>query len=274
MISELCLCDLSGSVEVLLRHAGHIEAPNWHPDGSLIVNGSGRLYRVPLADPSLVGIDTGFAVACNNDHGISPDGQTLALSDKSRTDASCIYTLPITGGTPRRVTPNVPSWWHSWSPDGARFAYAAARGNRTVAIYSCAVDGSDERLVTDAFDHADGPDFSADGGWIWFNGERDGGVDLWRVRPGGSDLQRMTDGADVDWFPHPCPVGAHVVWLAYPPGTAGHPAGRDVRLRIMDTEGGNARDLVALFGGQGTLNVPSWSPDGSRFAFVRYTPAP
>ena len=274
MISELCVFEMeSGTVRVILRHDGPIEAPNWHPDGYLIVNGGGRLFRVPLEAPALHPVDTGFATACNNDHGLSPDGRTLAISDKTETGASCIYTLPVGGGVPQRVTPKVPSWWHGWSPDGARLAYVGARtAGGPILPYSCALDGSDERCLAAGFDHVDGTDYSADGAWVWFNGERDGAVDLWRVRPDGSDLQRMTDDAAVNWFPHPSPCGRHVVYLAYPPGTKGHPGGLDVSLRWIGPEGGPTRHLCDLHGGQGTINVPSWAPDGSAFAFMRFVP--
>lgn len=270
MKSELCLCDTDGTVEVLMVHEGHIEAPNWHPDGYLVVNGGGRLFRVPLDAPALEEIDTGHAVECNNDHGISPDGTQLALSDKSRTAESCIYTLPIAGGTPVRITADVPSWWHGWSPDGARMTYVGARGDRLVKLFTCAATGGDEVLVCDAFDHIDGPDYAHDGAWIWFNGERDGQVDILKIRPDGRDLTRMTHGESVDWFPHPAPDGRHVVWLAYPPGTEGHPADREVALRIMAPDGSDQRELTRFRGGQGTINVPSWAPDGTRFAFMRY----
>ena len=270
MISELCLFDLgAGKASVLLRHEGHIEAPNWHPDGYLIVNGDGRLYRVPLSDPSLLLIDTGFAVQCNNDHGLSPDGTQLVISDKTQTTKSCIYTLPVEGGTPKRVTDAVPSYWHGWSPDGRTLAYVGHRGEK-FALYTCpTVDGA-ETCVTDAFDHIDGPDYSADGAWIWFNGERDGDVELWRIRPDGADLQQMTDDEAVNWFPHPSPDGEHVVYLAYPAKTKGHPPNLDVSLRLLSADGGSTRELCTLFGGQGTINVPSWSPDSMAFAFVRY----
>lgn len=275
MISELCILDVgTGETRVILRHEGHIEAPNWHPDGWLLVNGEGRLFRVPLEAPELVAVDTGFAVACNNDHGISPDGRRIVISDKTRTDASCIYLLPIEGGEPERVTPQGPSWWHGWSPDGARLAYAGARDGGPdggpVLVYTCALDGSDEVCLTPGFEHVDGPDYSADGRWIWFNGERDGSVDLWRVRPDGSAMERMTKGDSVDWFPHPSPDGRHVVYLAYPTGTQGHPGGLDVGLRLMPQAGGESRELCRLHGGQGTINVPSWAPDGRAFAFMRY----
>lgn len=269
--SELCVHDVTtGEIQVVLRHAGRIEAPNWTRDGAaLIVNAQGRICRVPLDAPRLVPIDTGFAVACNNDHGVSPDGRTLAISDKTETGMSCIYTLPLDGGEPRRVSAHVPSWWHGWSPDGDTLVYAAVRDGGPVAIYTCPVAGGAERCVTDAFDHADGPDFTPDGLWIWFNGERDGAVDLWRIRPDGTQPERMTDDAAVNWFPHPSPDGLHVVYLAYPPGTRGHPAGCAVTLRLMPAGGGPSRDVVRLRGGQGTINVPSWAPGGGAFAFVR-----
>jgi len=273
MISELCVYDLVlDRTTVVLAHDGQIEAPNWQQGGVLVVNGGGRLFAVPLDAPALVPVDTGWATALNNDHGLSPDGRVLALSDKVQTGKSCIYTMPWGGGALTRVTAQVPSWFHGWSPDGGRLVYAAVRGDGGVGIWSCAVDGRDERAVATDFDHADGPDYSADGQWIWFNGERAGRVALWRVRPDGTDQQQMTDDDAVNWFPHPSPDGVHVVYLAYPKGTTGHPGGLDVTLRLMPQGGGDSRTVLALHGGQGSINVPNWSPDSRRFAFVRYCP--
>lgn len=268
--SELCVYDLnSGTATVLLDHDGHIEAPNWHADDYLVVNGGGRLFRVPLDAPDLHLIDTGFADSCNNDHGISPDGLLLVISDSSRTTGSCIYTLPIDGGTPTRVTPDTPSYWHGWSPDGVTLAYVAKRGG-PFALYTCPADAGTETCVTDAFDHIDGPDYTPDGVWIWFNGERAGSVDLWRIRPDGTDLEQMTDDSLVNWFPHPSPDGRQVLYLGYPKGTEGHPGGLDVALRMMPADGGPSVELIRLYGGQGTINVPCWSPDSRRFAFMRF----
>ena len=270
MLSELCIFDLgANTTRVLLTHDGHIEAPNWHPDGYLIVNGGGRLFRVPLDAPELLLIDTGFAVCCNNDHGISPDGTWLVISDSSETAGSCIYSLPIAGGVPQRITTEVPSYWHGWSPDGATLAYVGRRGG-PFCLLTCPVGGGEEQVVTDAFDHVDGPDYTPDGDWIWFNGERDGAVDLWRIHPDGTGLEQMTDDVAVNWFPHPSPDGNHVLYLAYPPRTEGHPAGLDVALCLMPAEGGISRELLRLHGGQGTINVPCWAPDGGRFTFMRY----
>lgn len=261
----------TGTARLVLIHDGHIEAPNWTPDGrALIVNGGGRLFRLPLDAPALTQIDTGDLHRLNNDHGVSPDGTTLVVSQSAQPFTSCIYTLPITGGTPTRVTPETPSWWHGWSPDGATLAYTANR-SETWGIRTIPVTGGPETCVIEGGGHYDGPDYTPDGQWIWFNSDRGGSMDLWRVRPDGTDPRQMTDDARVNWFPHPSPDGTHVLYLAYEAGTEGHPANRDVQLRLMPAEGGAPRILFDLFGGQGTINVPCWSPDARHFAFVRYS---
>lgn len=271
MKSELAVFELAdGSVRTILTTERHIEAPNWTPDGkSLLVNGGGLLYLVDLGQPALVEIDTGFARHCNNDHGISPDGKTIVISNSPDPHGSTIHTLPFKGGEPVLVQGLSPSYWHGWSPDGETLAYVAKRDG-TFQVHTCPVGGGTETKVTSGFDHCDGPDYSPDGQWIWFNGERDGSVQLWRVRPDGTGTERMTDDERVNWFPHPSPDGRHVAYLSYPPGTKGHPANLDVELKLMPANGGAARTLLKLFGGQGTINVPSWSPDSRAFAFVRY----
>ncbi|MAS05996.1 MAG: hypothetical protein CL534_15135 [Ahrensia sp.] len=272
MKSELCIFDLaSGTVRMLLETDRLIEAPNWTPDGgALIVNGDGRLFRVALEGaPELVGIDTGFAKRLNNDHGISPDGKTLVISDSTEEEASCIYTLPAEGGTPKRITGRVPSYWHGWSPDGTTLAYVGKR-DAGFDIYICPVDGGVETRLTAGFEHCDGPDYTPDGEWIWFNGQKDNRMQLWRMRTDGGALEQMTDDKRVNWFPHPSPNGESVLYLAFENGVEGHPRNHDVELRLMPGSGGKPRILLSLFGGQGTINVPCWAPDSNRFAFVRY----
>ena len=271
MKSEICVYDLrAGAVETVLETDRLVEAPNWTPDGSaLIVNGDGLLFRVALDAPELVEIDTGFARNLNNDHGISPDGRTLVISDKTEFGESRVYTLPMGGGTPRLVTGQGPSYWHGWSPDGATLAYVGRR-EAGFQVFVCPVDGGAEAQLTKDFDHCDGPDYSSDGKWLWFNGEVGGRVDLWRIPARGGRPERMTDDALVNWFPHPSPTGGEVLYLAYPEGTEGHPRDLEVSLRLLNETDGSVRTLVELFGGQGTINVPCWAPDGDRFAFVRY----
>ncbi len=273
MNTRLNIFDLdSGRATEVLRHDGLIEAPNWAPCGTyLLVNGQGRLFRVPLDAPELIEVDTGFATGLNNDHGISPDGALIAISDKTETGKSCIYTLPSGGGTPTRVTENIPSYWHGWSPDGASHAYAAFRNN-ICDVYTCPAGGGRETRLTSGFDHTDGPDYSPDGQWIWFNGARDGSMDLWRMRINGKDLQRMTADDTINWFPHPSPDGAHVLYLAYAPCSIAtpqeHPAEKQVTLRLLAAAGGKPIVLSEIFGGQGSINVPCWAPDGKHFAYV------
>jgi Tol biopolymer transport system component len=228
------------------------------------------LYRVALGGKAeMAKIDTGFAVKCNNDHGLSPDGREIVISDGTENGQSCIYILPAAGGKPRRVTNNTPSYWHGWSPDRKTLAYCAQR-NGVFDIYTCGVGGGAETRITDGKGHADGPDYTPDGKWIWFNSSRSGSAQLWRMHPDGGGLQQMTDDGRVNWFPHPSPDGKHVLYLAYESGIDGHPRDKNVELRMMPAEGGAPRTLVALFGGQGTINVPCWEPGSRRFAYMRY----
>lgn len=271
MKSEICIFNVvSGTVETVLETERLIEAPNWTPDGAaLIVNGDGLLYRVPLDSPDLVEISTGHLSKLNNDHGISPDGRMLAISDKTEFGESRVYTLPVEGGTPKLLTEQGPSYWHGWSPDGKTLSYVGKReGIFQVCI--CSVSGGLEEQLIDGFDHCDGPDYSSDGRWLWFNGEVDGRVDLWRIPSGGGAAERMTADDLANWFPHPSPKGGEVLFLAFPKGTAQHPRDKEVALRMLKEADGSVRTLVELFGGQGTINVPCWAPDGDRFAFVRY----
>ncbi|WP_104664168.1 TolB family protein [Ensifer adhaerens] len=262
----------SGETRVVWQTDRLVEAPNWSRDGShLIINGDGRLYRLGLDGSEPVEIDTGFATLCNNDHGISPDGRTLAISDKTEFGKSAIYLLPAEGGRPRLVTRNLPSYWHGWSPDGQTLAYCGIR-DQVFDIYTISVDGGEETRLTHGEGRNDGPDWSADGEWIYFNSSRTGQMQIWRVRPDGSDVTRITDSPYGDWFPHPSPDGKNLLVLSYDGDVFDHPRDLDVRLRLMNMDGGNARELFELFGGQGTINVPNWSPSGDRFAFVRYEP--
>lgn len=251
-----------------------VEAPNWAPDGShLLFNRDGLMYRLPLSglvEPVVV--DTGFATRCNNDHGISPDGSLMAISDKCQFGKSAIYLLPATGGTPILVTENLPSYWHGWSPDGKCFAYCGIRDD-VFDIYTIAIEGGPERRLTNGEGRNDGPDYSADGQWVYFNSSRTGRMQIWRIHPDGTSLERVTDSAYGDWFPHPSPSGDKLLVLSYDPDVIDHPRDLNVRLRLMDMDGGNAEILFELFGGQGTMNSPNWSPDGDEFAYVRYQPA-
>ncbi len=272
MRSEVAIFDLkSGTVTCVIKTEHLIEAPNWTLDGrALIVNGDGLLFRVALdVEAKLERIDTGFAVVCNNDHGISPDGKTLVISDDTMYGQSCIYTLPIGGGTPTRVTSNTPSYWHGWSPDGVTLAYCAGHDD-VYDIYTCNVSGGPETRLTMGKGHSDGPDYTPDGKWIWFNSSQSGTMQLWRMRPDGSEQEQMTDDERINWFPHPSPDGQHILYVAYESDVTGHPRDKHVELRLMPAAGGAPTTLLHILGGQGSINVPCWSPGSEQFAFVRY----
>lgn len=253
----------------------HIEAPNWSRDGAaLYFNGSGLMYRLALAGAAKPEpVDTGFAVRCNNDHGLSPDGTQLVISDQTKDGRSRIYILPTQGGLPREITPLAPSYWHGWSPDGQTLAYCAQRDGK-FGIFTIPIAGGAERRLTTTDGLDDGPDYSPDGKWIYFNSDRTGRMQLWRMTPEGSDLEQVTDDGYNNWFPHPSPDGRWIVFLSYAGDIKGHPADKDVMLRLIPTSGGEPAVLVSLFGGQGTINVPSWSPDSQSLAYVRYRSIP
>jgi Tol biopolymer transport system component len=250
-----------------------IEAPNWTRDGSnLVYNAQGkiRIISLRLAGNGSKIIDTGFATRCNNDHGISPDGTMLVISDQTQGDRkSRIYTLPIAGGEPKRLTEKAPSYWHGWSPDGKTIAFCGERENE-FGIYTVPAGGGAEIRLTTAKGLDDGPDYTPDGQWIYFNSDRTGQMHIWRMKPDGSQQEQVTNDEFNNWFPHPSPDGKWLVFLSYGKEVKGHPEDKDVSLRIMPLADGKIEVLAKLFGGQGTINVPSWSPDSKRVAFVSY----
>ena len=270
----------TGERRVVYEEDTHFEAPNWSPDGTFfLVNGSGSLYRIPVDGSEKKRIDTGFADKCNNDHGFMPDGQTIIMSHYDEPGVayadlnfmtSRIYTLPIEGGTPQPVTPETPSFWHGVSPDGQTLFYAALR-NDDIDVYSIPVSGGQEKQLTETPGLDDGPEMSPDGKHIYFNSMRSGSMELWRMKADGSQPTQLTDDDYSNWFPHPSPDGQSLVFISYleDQGSA-HPAMKDVALRLYDLSTGTVKELTRLTGGQGSLNVTSWSPDGKQFAFVSY----
>jgi len=213
-------------------------------------------------------------VRCNNDHGISPDSSLLAISDQSQEDhKSLVYVLPLAGGTPRRLTRNSPSYWHGWSPDGRTLAFVGER-NGDFDIYTIPVNGGEEARLTTAKGLDDGPEYSPDGRYIYFNSERTGHMQIWRMKADGSEQEQVFSDDYSNWFPHISPDGKYMVFLTYDRSVSGHPENKDVMLRLMTLADKKIKVMTTLFGGQGTINVPSWSPDSKNLAFVSYALLP
>jgi Tol biopolymer transport system component len=280
--SELVVASRDGSTRrVVYRTDTLIEAPNWSPDGSwLIYNADGRLYRLApdgRGEPAL--IRSAPVENLNNDHVISPDGASIFASAGD----GHIYRLPIGGGQPVRITNDADParpfrhYLHGISPDAATLAYVGLeRRGDTVVTRICTVPaaGGPDRFLTDGSCPVDGPEFSPDGQWIYFNSEAaaaaPGHAQIFRMRPDGSAPEQLTHDARVNWFPHPAPDGTVFSYVSFPPGTLGHPADCDVIVRLAAMDGTDIRDIDRFNGGQGTINVNSWSPDASQMAYVRY----
>ena len=254
---------------------GRFEAPNWTRDGSaFLFNRDGHVERLAVHGDKPVVIDTGFANRCNNDHGISPDATQLAISDNSQGDRnSMVYVVPIAGGTPRRITQKSPSYWHGWSPDGKTLAFVGQRDG-DFDIYAISAAGGEETRLTTAKGLDDGPEYSPDGKYIYFNSERTGHMQIWRMKPDGSEQEQVFSDELNNWFPHISPDGQWMVFLTYGADVTGHPENKDVMLRLMSLADKKISVLAKLFGGQGTINVPSWSPDSKQLAFVSYMLVP
>ena len=278
--AELTIINADGSGrEVIFVADEIIEAPNWHPGGDyLVFNAGGEIWRIEADGTGLTKIETGAIRDLNNDHVLSPDGSTVYLSNQRD---GALYSVPIEGGTPSKVSNDHPAphhyYLHGISPDGGTLSYVAVEGpegRKRVNMFTIPAAGGPDTRLSDVSYPNDGPEYSPDGKWIYFNAERDatkpGHAQCYRMRPDGTGIERLTHDERVNWFPHISPDGSQVVYISYPRGTLGHPANKDVRLMLMPPDGSWHREIIAFFGGQGTINVNSWAPDSRRFAYVAY----
>ncbi|MCZ6671298.1 MAG: biopolymer transporter TolR [Verrucomicrobia bacterium] len=278
---------LGSHLEVMDVHTGHrkilhsenrsLQAPNWTPDNRyLIYNAEGLLYKYDLEDGGIRELNTGSVKANNNDHVLSFDGKQLGISSRvMEPRASTIYTVPIEGSdNPRQITDpaNGQSYLHGWSPDGTHLLFTGLRDEQW-DIWSVNVSSGKETNLTQHESKDDGSEFTPDGEWIYFNSVRTGTMQIWRMKPDGSGQEQITFDSFNNWFPHISPDGKWIVYIAFPEDMdpTSHPFYKRVNLKLMPTSGGFPKTIAHLYGGQGTINVPSWSPDSRYIAFVSNT---
>jgi Tol biopolymer transport system component len=287
--SYISIFDVSKKSASVVHSADTIwEAPNWSADGKfLLANSGGALYQIPVdangtASPEMIQMGDGYR--CNNDHGLTLDGKKLAFSASTTSSrASQVFIMDWAERKPQQLTTVGPSYFHGWAPDGKSMAIVAQRDGNFDLFRIPAEGGSEQRLTTSP-GYDDGPDYSPNGEWIYFNSNRSGSWDIWRMPATGAGpndklAEQVTSDEWEDWFPHPSPDGQWLLFLSFPPGTENHNGKTDVELRMMPlpgekASGGAITTVTKFFGGQGTINVNSWSPDSKRFAFVRYEAVP
>ncbi|MEI9920307.1 MAG: biopolymer transporter TolR [Bacteroidota bacterium] len=273
--SHIEIMDIAtGKRKIIHSAPNSLQAPNWTPDNKyLIYNSEGFLFRYDLKSGSIEKLNTGTATSNNNDHVLSFDGKMIGISNhvgEKRT--STIFTLPVTGSdNPTKITDENSghSYLHGWSPNGKTLLFTGQR-NGNFDIYAVDVASKKETRLTDAVSLDDGPEYTPDGKSIWFNSVRTGTMKLWKMKPDGSNQEQVTFDEYNDWFPHFSPDGKWVLYISFPkeidPST--HPFYKKTYLRLMPTAGGVPKTIAYIYGGQGTINVPSWSPDGKFIAFV------
>lgn len=274
--SRLELLDIETAQRSILYETSHsIQAPNWSRDGQhLVYNSNGLLYSYELLSGKHDLINTSEAVQNNNDHVFSPDGAQIGISHHDSADEgrSGLFVLPSDGSTaPRRVTMTGvgASYLHDWSPDGKSLLFTGHR-NDQYDIFSVDIASGKETQLTNTAFLDDGSEYGHDGKSIYFNSNRSGTMQIWKMSPDGSNEVQLTNDEFNDWFPHPSPDGKWLLFLSYEPevDSADHPFYKQVYLRIMPINGGKPKIIAYLYGGQGTINVSSWSPDSKKVAFI------
>jgi len=277
LASQLEILDVTtGNREVIHTTPGSIQAPNWMPNGkTLLYNGDGLMYRFDLASRKPTVLNTGEVKNNNNDHVLSFDGTMLGLSSGvSDLGGSIIYTVPTTGGMPKQITPKGPSYLHGWSPDKKSLIFTGQRDG-DYNIYRVPAAGGPEQRLTDAKGLDDGPEYTPDGQHIYFNSARTGTMLIYRMKADGTEQEAITTGEFHDWFPHISPDGKWIVFLSFLKEEVkadDHPFYKHVYLRMLPISGAGQPKVIAyIYGGQGTINTPSWSPDSRHLAFISNT---
>jgi TolB protein len=263
----------SGKRDIIYTVPYSIQAPNWSPTGNYLIfnDFKGLIYKFDLGSKTVTPVNTGTVTHNNNDHVLSFDGNMLGLSSNvSSLGGSIIYTVPVNGGTPKQITPKGPSYLHGWSPDGNTLVFCGER-NGEFDVYKIPSAGGAETRLTNTKGLDDGPEYTPDGKYIYFNSVRSGSMQIWRMKPDGSDQEPVTNDGFNNWFAHISPDGKQILFISFlkeevPAGS--HPPYKHVYIRTMPIEGGPAKVIAYFYGGQGSINTPSWSPDSKKVAFI------
>ncbi|HWB28707.1 MAG TPA: hypothetical protein VG738_24710 [Chitinophagaceae bacterium] len=269
----------TGKIDTVLIADGDFEAPNWHPDNYLLMNFRGKMYTLTLATKKLKEVNTGTLNHLMDDHGISADGKYFALTDFDSSAHSMqewkfnIYTVSAKGGEPKKLTNGNLAFWHGWSPDGKTIAYCGGDNFANLDVYTIPASGGTPKRLTETEGLDDGPEFSPDSKYIYFHSYRTKHMQIWRMHTDGADPEQMTFDDNANWFPHISPNNKWMAYIAYTTDEKqNHPFGKSVKLRLMNLATKEVKDLTPVFfGGAGTINTPSWSPDSKHIAFVSYS---
>jgi len=186
---------------------------------------------------------------------------------------STVYTVPLTGGDPKLITENTPSYLHGWNPNGKELVFVGQRnGSRIYQLYKVSLkDNKETALTNNKSGHVDGPEYSPDGKYIYYNANPTGTMQIWRMKPDGSEQEQVTNDEFNNWFAHISPDGKSIIFLSFlkdevEPGI--HPPYKHVYIRLIPFAGGTPKVIAYVYGGQGSINTPSWSPDSKKIAFI------
>jgi len=259
---------------VVWNGPGRISSPNWMPDQkTLYAYKDGQILRIPLLDPLNGGkpevLDTAGLVDCAGDFGVSPDGKSIALScAETKGGIRNLYVLPF-GGAPRRLTEGAPSFFHGWSADGNTLLFTRGKAAAADFFLVPAAGGPERRLTSDTLH--DGPEFTPDGKYIYFDSSRSGSSQIWRMKADGTGAIQITDDGMEDQSPHVSPDGAAVAWLQLKPG--GGTGVQDASIQLLSVKDGVIRTLVNFQGNRGSFTMPVWG-DKNHLALVSYQMLP
>lgn len=262
---------------VIRTMPARIDSPNWAPDGkSIYVHEGGRIQRIPYLNPPAGGapqpMDTGKLVGCSGNYGLSPDGKWIAVSCSEVSGAPHeVFLLPaLGGGTPRKVTnTTASSYFHAWAPDSRSLAFTQGSASKA-DIFTISIDGgTEQRLTSDTLN--DGPDYTPDGKFIYFDSLRSGKLQIWRMKPDGSAAEQITDDEANNHSPHVSPDGKAVAFLSQQAPENGEIV--PTLLKVISSSDGMIHEVARFQGNRGSFQMYGWG-DATHLAFVSYQKLP